>query len=182
MQVEKMNFEAKEDRISMDGLKEANSELTTELDDVKQQLLEARMSARENGTLLDEKERLKRERMATMLAGFDLGDFSGENERSIRHLIDDIDALENKENVSPTELQDVRRKLLETQGIVRQAELSVLQRGEQEEAASLRREALEQRLAKVQQDYEAVLEGKLDGQDIETELGRRIRQPIRDRD
>ena len=69
MQVEKMNFEAKEDRISMDGLKEANSELTAELDDVKQQLLEARMSARENGTMLDEKEKLKRERMATMLAG-----------------------------------------------------------------------------------------------------------------
>jgi kinesin family member 5 len=167
MQVEKMNFEAKEDRITMDGLKEANSELTSELDDVKYQLLEARMSARENGTLLDEKERLKRERMATMLAGFDLGDMSGDNERSIRRLIDEIDVLQNKDTIEPTELQELRRKLLETQGIVRQAELSVLQQNEQEEATSLRREALEQRLAKVQQDYEAVLEGKLDSLDVD---------------
>ena len=57
----------------MDGLKEANTELTAELDDVKQQLLSARLSARETGALLDEKERLKRERMAAMMAGFDIG-------------------------------------------------------------------------------------------------------------
>jgi len=168
MYVEKMNFEAKEDRISMDGLKEANQELTAELDEVKQQLLESRMSARENGTIMDEKEKLKRERMATMMAGFELGgEIFSDNERSIRRVIEHIDALQDSETIDAGELQELRRKLLETQGIVRQAEVSVNQRAEEEEAASLRREQLEHRLARVQQDYEAVLQGKLDNSDVE---------------
>ena len=45
MQVEKIEFETKEAAITMDSLKEANTELTTELDDVKHQLLDAKMSA-----------------------------------------------------------------------------------------------------------------------------------------
>ena len=47
MQVEKIQFESKEQQITMDGLKEANSELTSELDEVKQQLLDAKMNAKE---------------------------------------------------------------------------------------------------------------------------------------
>ena len=46
MQVEKLNFEGKEALITMDSLKEANLELTSELDDVKQQLLDAKMNAK----------------------------------------------------------------------------------------------------------------------------------------
>ncbi|KAE9986342.1 hypothetical protein EG327_004389 [Venturia inaequalis] len=168
MQVEKITFEAREERITMDSLKEANTELTTELDDVKKQLLDAKISARENGTHLDEKERTKRERMATMMAGFDLhGEMFSDNERSIRNVIESIDALQESETISPESLRDLRRNLLETQGIVRQSELTLTQKSEQEEAAMLRREALETRLAQVQTEYEAFLEGKLDTQDIE---------------
>jgi kinesin family protein 5 len=175
MHVEKINFEAKEDRISMDGLKEANAELTTELDDVKQQLLTARLSARETGALLDEKERLKRERMAAMMAGFDLGggELFSDNERAIRSVIDSIDELQDKADAAPLlpdDLQELRRKLLETQGIVRQAELSVTRHAEQQEessAAKARREALEARLGGLQREYEGVLEGKLEPADVE---------------
>jgi kinesin family member 5 len=169
MQIEKMNFEAKEDRISMDGLKEANSELTQELDEVKQQLLETRMSARENGALTDEKERLKRERMAAMMAGFDLGtegQLFSDNERTIRKTIEHIDSLDGKA-MDATELHELRRRLLETQGIVRQAELSLSQKaGNDSSASAEHREQLEQRLAEVQEQYEQVLEGKLDSSSV----------------
>lgn len=47
MQLERVAFESKEAAITMDGLKEANSELTAELDEVKQQLLDVRMSAKD---------------------------------------------------------------------------------------------------------------------------------------
>jgi kinesin family member 5 len=172
MHVEKMNFEVKEDRITMDGLKEANSELTTELDEVKQQLLSARLSARETGALLDEKERLKRERMAAMMAGFDLGggELFSDNERAIRNVINTIDDLQDKGTpLEPDDLLDLRRKLLETQGIVRQAELSVAKQAEHEESptAKARREALETRFSSLQSEYEGVLEGKLDAVDVE---------------
>lgn len=175
MQVEKMNFDAKEDRISMDGLKEANAELTSELDDIKQQLLEARMSARENGALMDEKERLKRERMATMMAGFDLpgAEIFSDNERAIRKAIDALDAMQEASgDDAPVYLNDLRRKLLETQGTIRQAELSLSQRADADEAASLRREALEQRYESLLKDHEALLEGRLPPEDAEATKAR----------
>lgn len=174
MQLDRIKFDMKEDIISMDSLKEANAELTAELDDVKQQLLDARTHSRENGTGLDDKEKLKRERMAGMLAGFDLGSepFS-DNERGIRKTIEHIDTLQESESITPEDLKELRRKLLETQGIVRQAEASVTQKAEQDEAALLRREALEKQLSKVQAEYEALLEGKLspdDAADIKARL------------
>jgi kinesin family protein 5 len=162
MQLDRVKFDMKEEVISMDSLKEANAELTAELDEVKQQLLDVRTAAREGGTGLDEKERLKRDRMATMMAGFDLGgELFSDNERSIRKTIEQIDALQEGDNIAPEDLKELRRKLLETQSIVRQAEASVTEKAEHDEAALLRREALEKQLSKVQSEYEAFLEGKL---------------------
>ncbi|KAF2020841.1 kinesin-domain-containing protein [Aaosphaeria arxii CBS 175.79] len=178
MQVEKLNFEGKEALITMDSLKEANSELTTELDDIKQQLLDAKMNARETSALLDEKEKKKAEKMAQMMAGFDLGgDVFSENERNIRKMIEQIDNLHevssSGEIVAPDELQDLRQKLVETQGIVRQAELSLTARGEEDQVHNRRREALESRVANLQQQYEELLERNLsdaDTEDIKSKL------------
>lgn len=127
MQVEKIEFETKEAAITMDSLKEANGELTTELDDVKTQLLDARMSAKESSAMLDEKERLKKERMAQMMAGFDLGDdLSSTSELHVRGTLKQLDSLleiaDSGEAVPSNELQRIRERLLETQGLVRQAE------------------------------------------------------------
>jgi len=172
MQVEKITFETKEASITMDGLKEANSELTAELDEVKQQLLDAKMTAKETSAVLDEKEKKKAERMAQMMAGFDLGgEIFSDNERNIRKAIETIDTLHDMsvagEVVTPDELRELRQRLLETQGIVRHAEFSVVQRGEQDEANHLRRDALEQRLTSLQREHENLLENNLDGAEIE---------------
>jgi kinesin family protein 5 len=130
MQVEKIEFETKEAAITMDSLKEANGELTAELDDVKHQLLDARMSAKESSAMLDEKERLKKERMAQMMAGFDLGDeMSSTSELHVRGTLQQLDSLleiaDSGEAVPVNELQRLRERLLETQGLVRQAEYGV---------------------------------------------------------
>lgn len=127
MQVEKIEFETKEAAITMDSLKEANGELTAELDDVKHQLLDARVSAKESSAMLDEKERLKKERMAQMMAGFDLGDdLSSSSEMHVRATLQQLDSLleiaEAGDAVPTDELQRLRERLLETQGLVRQAE------------------------------------------------------------
>ncbi|KAI9658010.1 MAG: Kinesin heavy chain [Bathelium mastoideum] len=172
MQIEKINFETKEAGITMDGLKEANAELTAELDEVKQQLLDARMSARENGVALDEKERKKAERMAEMMAGFDLGgEVFSDNERSVKEVIDRLDRLREAmaagEQVSPDEILKLKDRLLQTQTIVRQAEMSVNERSEQDEAHVRRREALEQRLADVEREHEDLLQRNLSEEDVE---------------
>jgi len=177
MQVEKVCFESKEALITMDGLKEANSELTTELDEVKQQLLDVKMSAKETGAVLDEKERKKAERMAKMMAGFDLGDevFS-DNERKIRVCIDQVDSLHETstagEAVAPDDLRELRARLQETQGIVRQAELSLNEKADHDDGRTKRREELEDRLANVERDYEDILERNLSKADVEDVKGR----------
>jgi kinesin family protein 5 len=130
------------------------------------------MNAKETSALLDEKEKKKAERMAQMMAGFDLGGevFSG-NERSIRKMIEQVDALHEMsaagEAIAPDALEELRHKLIETQGIVRQAELSITARGEEDEAHVRRREALEERAAILQQRYEEILERNLGDGDIE---------------
>ncbi|GAB7357530.1 hypothetical protein MBLNU459_g0053t3 [Dothideomycetes sp. NU459] len=129
MQIERVTFETKEDSIMMDSLKEANVDLSNELDELRKELLEAKMSARETSAVMDEKEKLKKERMAQMMAGFDLGDDSfSENEHSVRQVIDELDSLlelsGSGEMIAPDALSKMRERLVEIQGIVRQAELS----------------------------------------------------------
>ncbi|KAI9808438.1 MAG: Kinesin heavy chain [Pycnora praestabilis] len=172
MQLEKVSFEGKEAQITMDGLKEANSELTTELDEVKQQLLDIRMHAKDTGTVMDEKEKKKSERMAKMMAAFDTGgDVFSDNERRIRNLIDQVDALHETtsagEAIAPHDLQELRTKLLETQGIIRQAEMSMAERADNTSTQDRRREELEQRLENVERDYEDILERNLTPSDVD---------------
>jgi kinesin family protein 5 len=169
MLLERLSFESKEAQITMDGLKEANAELTAELDEVKQQLLDVKMSAKETSAVLDEKEKKKAEKMAKMMAGFDLGgDVFSDNERSIKESIDRIDVLHEQsaagEAIPPQELQDIRARLVETQGIIRQAELSYGTASN--DVSSKRREELEVRLQIVERDYVELLERNLTQEDI----------------
>jgi kinesin family protein 5 len=171
MQLERLTFESKEAQITMDGLKEANAELTAELDEVKQQLLDVKMSAKETSAVLDEKEKKKAEKMAKMMAGFDLGgDVFSDNERSIKKVIDQVDALHVQsaagEAIAPDELQEIRAALVETQGIVRQAELSLYGSSSVDTNAK-RREELEGRLEAVEREYEELLERNLSDADID---------------
>lgn len=179
MQLERLSFEGKEAQITMDGLKEANSELTAELDEVKQQLLDVKMSAKETSAVLDEKEKKKAEKMAKMMAGFELGgDVFSDNERSIKEIIAQLDALNEQnaagEAISPDDLQEMRARLVQTQGIVRQAELSLYDVSSNDTGAK-RREELEERLAAVEQDYEELLERNLSEADVE-EIKSRLAQ------
>ena len=171
MQLERVAFEGKEAAISMDGLKEANTELTSELDEVKQQLLDVRMSAKETSAVLDEKERKKAERMAQMMAGFEMGDGPlSDNENKIRRCIEQIDSLYETssagEAIALDELQELRITLVDAQGIVRQAELGSKAAVEPGDDRNRRIDLIE-RLATVEQEYEALMERNLSEADID---------------
>ena len=171
MQLERVAFESKEAAITMDGLKEANSELTSELDEVKQQLLDVRMSAKETNAVLDEKEKRKAERMAQMMAGFEMGDDSfSDNESKIRKCIEHVDALHETstsgEMITPDELQELRIVLVEARGVVRQADVSSNATTELGDDRDRRRDLVE-RLATVEQEYEELMERNLSEADID---------------
>ncbi|KAK8127676.1 kinesin heavy chain [Apiospora sp. TS-2023a] len=171
MQLERLTFESKEAQITMDALKEANGELTTELDELKQQLLDVKMSAKETTAVIDEKEKKKAEKMAKMMAGFDLGgDVFSDNEKSIADAIKQIETLyelsSTGDPIPPDDLQDIKAKLVETQGIVRQAELS-LYSGMSSDSEARRRMELETKLQSLQQEYEDLLSRNLSEADAE---------------
>lgn len=171
MQLERLAFENKEAQITMDGLKDANSELTAELDEVKQQILDMKMSAKETSAVLDEKEKKKAEKMAKMMAGFDLtGDVFSDNERSVADAIAQLDALyeisSSGDPIPPDDLQALKEKLLETQGFVRQAELASFNQASGE-AESRKRAELEARLEALQKEHEDILTRSLGDGDKE---------------
>ena len=172
MHLERVSFEGKEALITMDSLKEANSELTAELDEVKQQLLDVRISARETSAALDEKEKKKADRMAQMMAGFDVGnDVVSENEGVIRRCIETVDRLHDTsaagEVVVPDDLQDLRNRLSEAQGIVRQADISIHATTESGTGRDRRTDELKDRLASIEREYEELLERNLSKADVE---------------
>ncbi len=171
MQLERLAFENKEAQITMDGLKDANSELTAELDEVKQQMLDMKMSAKETSAVLNEKEKKKAEKMAKMMAGFDLsGDVFSDNERSVADAIAHLDALydisSTGDPIPPDDLKALREKLVETQGFVRQAELSAFSAASNE-AEARKRSDLEARLEALQLEHEDILSRNLDEADKE---------------
>ncbi|CRK25331.1 hypothetical protein BN1723_003239 [Verticillium longisporum] len=171
MQMERLSFEGKEAQITMDALKEQNSELTAELDEVKQHLLDVKMNAKESGALLDEKEKKKAEKMAKMMAGFDLGaDVFSDNEKAIADAITHLETLREHSSggdaVAPEEFNILKSRFEEIQSIVRQAELSVY-RSSSSEAETRRRLELEDRLAAVQEEYESLLTRNLSEADVE---------------
>ena len=172
MQLERVAFEGKEAFITMDGLKEANSELTTELDEVKQQLLDVRMSAKETSAVLDEKEKKKAERMAQMMAGFEVGGkVLSANESKIRRCIDKVESLHEisaaGELVGPDDLQEMKSALVEAQGVVRRADLSLDVTAEIDGPQERSRGEIEKRLDSVEQEYQELLERELSEADIE---------------
>lgn len=177
MQLERVAFESKEASITMDSFREANSELTAELDEVKQQLLDVRVSAKETSAMLDEKEKKKHERMAQMMASFDMGgETFSENESRIKRCLEQVEALYDTsaagEKVGPDQLQELKARLLEAQGIVRQAELDVSTAAELADNRTKRRDNLEERLISIQREYEELLEGSLSEMDVEEVKGR----------
>jgi kinesin family protein 5 len=172
MELQKLSFQSKEDIITMDSLKEANSELETELISVKQQLLDVKMSARETSAVLDEKDRKKQERMATMMAGFDLGsDAFSENERKIQSLVEQVDSLHETSSsgnvVAPDSFVELRARLVESQGFIRQAESHMNDRSELSELQDHKRVELEEKLATIEQEYEDLLERNLSSSDVD---------------
>lgn len=184
MQLERLVFESKEGQITMDGLKEANAELTAELDELKQQMLDMKMSAKETSAVLDEKEKKKAEKMAKMMAGFDLtGDVFSNNERTIADAIAQIEQLHeissSGDPIPPDDLRALKEKLVETQGIVRQAELNTYSMTSSD--AEVRRRAdLESRLDTLQQEYEELLARNLGAGDVE-EVKARLAKTLEDK-
>lgn len=71
LQLQRLDYEAKEGKITVDILKDQNQDLSRELEELQKSLNELKVSAKDSAAS-DDKERKKAEKMALMMAKFDV--------------------------------------------------------------------------------------------------------------
>jgi len=172
MELQKLSFERGDERIEMDRLRNDNDELDRDLHSLQQELLSIKMSTKETTAVLEEKDKKKQERMAKMLAGFDLSnDAFSENERRMQGMLDQVDNLERAQSagqpLSSDVLASLKAKIMESQTLSRQAESSLSDRGELSLEQDNKRVELEERLLSLEKEHEDLLTRNLGEADIE---------------
>lgn len=127
MQVERTTFDIREQIITLDSYKDANKDLTTELDEIRKELIEVKVGASQSAAGIDQKEALKKERMAQMMAGFDMDTSpTSESEAAIHDSIRAVDRLLNDtDETSASPLHDLREKLVTAQVLMKRHDSSV---------------------------------------------------------
>ncbi|KAG1249855.1 hypothetical protein G6F68_013112 [Rhizopus microsporus] len=85
LQLEKISFESKDNAITVDSLREANQELISELEKLKESLVEIKNA--QNKANQSDKEKKKAEKMAQIMSGFDVSNEMNEKERQIRDVL-----------------------------------------------------------------------------------------------
>lgn len=160
LQYERLQFEQKEVLITTEGLKEANAELTAELDDAKQRLLEATIKLSEGDAGFELKERRKGEKMALMMAELTTDSTTPDQAQLASQLKSNLDNLQkciqNNQTVSPDDLEVLSRGI------------DALAHGRPHTSSTVSHNSeLEQKLAQLERTYEGLLERNLDQEDIE---------------
>ncbi|ORZ20530.1 kinesin heavy chain [Absidia repens] len=155
LQLQKISYESKENAITVDSLKESNQDLMAELEDLKRNLSEMRVSTKDAAD--DEKEKKKAEKMAEMMSGFDPSSEIGEKERQIRGALSKLDGNENG-SLTIEELVSLRRELAESKVLLEQHTKSVDDLTFERNALDKKKIDLEGRLGSLEVEYEELLD------------------------
>jgi len=175
LQVERLDYNNKENIITIDILKEQNIDAKSELEELRKTIVELRSSHKDVST--EDKEKRKQEKMALMMAQFDtVGIFGGvccvmrpnipqqgtfsEKDEQLRQILAKLDSIDSDAAVSTLSADDitqVRRQLTEGQSLVRETVDRLRQRQEENGMITRRKDELEARLATLEAEYEELL-------------------------
>ncbi|KAI0302054.1 kinesin heavy chain [Russula brevipes] len=159
LQVEKLEFDNKESVITVDILKEQNADARNELDELKRTIAELKSSQKDPSA--EDKEKKKQEKMALMMAQFDMQGAFSEKDEQMRQIITKLDAIESDPEASSLTAEDVthiRRQLAEGQSLVRETVDRLRQKQEESDLIARRKDELESRLSTLETEYEELLE------------------------
>ncbi|KAI9446438.1 kinesin heavy chain [Lactarius indigo] len=159
LQVEKLEFDNKEGVITVDILKEQNADAKNELEEFKRTIAELKSSQRD--PTADDKEKKKQEKMALMMAQFDMQGTFSEKDEQLRQIITKLDAIESESSAPSLTTEDVtqiRRQLAEGQSLVRETVERLRQKQEESDLITRRKDELESRLSTLEAEYEELLE------------------------
>lgn len=155
LQLERLDYDSKESVIAMDILKEQNADLNNDLEELRKTIAELRLNQKDAAA--EDKEKKKAEKMAMMMAKFDTQGAFSEKEEQLRATLAKLDS-ETAGNLSPDDLNVLRRQVGEQQQFVRETLDRLAQTQEENELLSRRRDELEQRLQTLEVEYEELLE------------------------
>jgi kinesin family protein 5 len=187
LQLERLDYDNKESLITIDILKEQQTDSSAEIEELRKQVIEVKSSGKEGGEKED-KEKKKAEKMALMMAKFDTvsytrlhprgprpnhtkrssivldlqqGAFS-EKEEQLRATIAKLDSIDSESELSGSltseDLTLLRRQLTEGQTLLRDTVDRLRQSQEENELLTRRRDEVEGRLATLEAEYEELLE------------------------
>lgn len=167
LQVERLDYEAKEGTITIETLREQNNDTTTELEALKKQLADLKLAQRDASA--DDKEKRKQEKMAMMMAKFDTQGAFSEKDEQLRQLLTKLDNMNNEaaEILSSDDLIAIRRQLAENQTVLRETFDRLRQSQEETEMAVRRRDELNARVTQLEADYEELLEKTIHDEEFE---------------
>ncbi|CAG8567315.1 5047_t:CDS:10 [Diversispora eburnea] len=156
VQLEKITYDNKESDITMDSLREANAELTNELDALKRSLTDLRAAQKEG-----DKEQKKQEKMAQILAELDPTGVISAKEKQIRDTVlklESIDSAQENVTINIEELISVRHELAESKALVSTHEQTINELHQENEHLTRKRDELEYRLNSLELEYEELLD------------------------
>ncbi|ODQ51997.1 putative kinesin family protein, partial [Saitoella complicata NRRL Y-17804] len=156
--LEKVTYESKEAGITIDSLREQNTELSAELEDVKRSLTELKLRGADADAEA-EKERKKLGKMKEMMSSFELNgtDAMSENiDRALRDAMEfaEMEGDDAKRDVLKSKLTEVEVHLNSLQQVARDRAIEV-------HALIKRKEELEDRLRTLQASHSELLESKV---------------------
>lgn len=155
VQLEKVTYDNKEGAITMDSLREANVELSAELESLKKALSDLRLTQKEG-----DKEQKKQEKMAAMLAELDPSGVISKKEQQIRDTLLKLESSVGDTSTTLTmeELSTLRRELSESKNLVSQHEQTINELHYENENLTRKRDELEIRLTTLELEYEELLD------------------------
>ncbi|CAG8457193.1 6083_t:CDS:10 [Paraglomus brasilianum] len=155
LQLEKVTYENKDSAITLDGLRESHQETLNELEALKKQLVELKLSQKEG-----DKEQKKQEKMAQMLAELDPNGAISQKEKQIRDTLKKFDSLDTdgKATLTVEELAAIRRKLTESETTITQHEQTIAELNYENEHLTRKRDEADIRLQTLELEYEELLD------------------------
>ncbi|CED84475.1 kinesin heavy chain [Phaffia rhodozyma] len=156
---ERLEYENKEAAIQLDALKEQIEENEREIEDLRKQVEALKVTAKD--AVAEEKERKKAEKMAAMMAKFDVEGTLSEKEDAVRETLAKLNAVDPDDPSTALTAEDItilHRQLSERQVLLRDSHDRLRRSEEETEQLNKRREELEQRLETLEVEYEELLE------------------------
>jgi kinesin family member 5 len=172
---EKIQFEMKEQSISLDGLKDANAELHSELEDLKKEMLALRLQKNDSTQAQEDvnRGRRKEEMMKEMMASFpDLSLQDGSRVNSVLTKLDSSSIT----SLSREDADILRAAFEESQALSLQTEKLLKARTDDSNTITLVNESLEKRIEEMEQSYTQLLSTKINELGNDDDLQTRLKE------